>query len=295
MIVALVAGFGVGLALMGMAAGLRPVHRSALSVLEALAPRRRVLSQPIGRRPDRVLGARLAATLEARGWLPERMGTACRAAQTSVEEVLAEALLGGILGLTIPAAAAALAAAAGIAMPMALPAWAALALGAVGACLPFYALRASAMRARRAARTVMAAYLDLVVLCLAGGMGIEGALHAAARIADDEFSGRIGAALDLARDAGHTPWEALADLGEDVGVGELSELAAAVRLAGTEGAKIRSTLSVKAASIRRHELADAEAAANAVTERLFLPGSLLLVGFLLFLGYPAIARITGGG
>lgn len=294
MTVALVTGLGVGLGLMGMIAGLRPAPRSALSVLDTLAGRSRSIPQSTGRRADRVLGARLAATLDARGWLPAPVGAACRAARTSVEEVFAEALLGVTVGLTIPAAAAAMAAVAGVTMPLALPAWAALALGAVGACLPFYALRSSAMRARRAARTVMAAYLDLVVLCLAGGMGIEGALHAAARIADDEFSARIGAALDLARDAGRTPWEALCELGEDVGVGELAELAAAVRLAGTEGAKIRSTLSAKAASIRRHELADAEADANATTERLFLPGALLLVGFLLFLGYPAIARITGG-
>jgi hypothetical protein len=79
-----------------------------------------------------------------------------------------------------------------------------------------------------------------------------------------------------------------------LGVGELSEIAAAVSLAGSEGARIRSTLTAKAASIRRHELADAEAEANAVTERLFLPGVLLLVGFLLFIGYPAYARIAGG-
>ena len=141
---------------------------------------------------------------------------------------------------------------------------------------------------------VTAAYLDLVVLALAGGMGIEGALHAAAAVAQGDFSSRVVDALELARDAGETPWQALADLGEDLGVPELVELAAAVRLAGTEGARIRNTLAVKAASMRRHELAEVETEANTVTERLFLPGVLLLVGFLVFVGYPAVARITGG-
>ena len=38
----------------------------------------------------------------------------------------------------------------------------------------------------------------------------------------------------------------------------------------------------------------AEAEANALTERLFLPGAFLLVGFLLFVGYPAFTRIASG-
>ena len=31
-----------------------------------------------------------------------------------------------------------------------------------------------------------------------------------------------------------------------------------------------------------------------MTERLFLPGALLLLGFLLFIGYPAFSRILTG-
>jgi hypothetical protein len=68
----------------------------------------------------------------------------------------------------------------------------------------------------------------------------------------------------------------------------------AVSLAGTEGARVRSTLAAKAASIRRHELADAETDANTITERLFIPGVLLLIGFVIFIGYPAVARLTAG-
>ena len=77
-------------------------------------------------------------------------------------------------------------------------------------------------------------------------------------------------------------------------VPELVELATTVQLAGTEGARIRQSLTARAASLRRHEQADAESAANAMTERLFLPGALLLLGFLLFIGYPAFQRILGG-
>jgi Flp pilus assembly protein TadB len=289
------AGLGVGLGLLGVVAGLRPVPRSAGMVLRSLHGQRRpVRVAPVGRRPDRMLGSWLAESLERRGWAPTTIVSSARAAQTSLETICAEAVLGVLCGLVAPLAATAVARVGGIRTPVVLPIWSALVLAVGGAALPFVVLRAAAVRARKSARTVVAAYLDLVVLCLAGGMGIEGALHAAAGIADDEFSVRIGASLERARDAGETPWEALSELGEELGVTELTELAAAVRLAGTEGARIRSTLSVKADSIRRHELAAAEAEANTVTERLFLPGVFLLVGFLLFVGYPAVARITAG-
>lgn len=125
-------------------------------------------------------------------------------------------------------------------------------------------------------------------------MGVEGALQSAASVGDDPILLRLASAIEQARDRGEPPWVSLARLGETIGVGELVELSAAISLAGTEGARIRSTLSARAATIRRHELSETESEANAMTERLFLPGTLLLVGFLIFIGYPAFARIAGG-
>jgi tight adherence protein C len=104
----------------------------------------------------------------------------------------------------------------------------------------------------------------------------------------------MSVALSICRDTGEPPWEALSRVGETLGIVELSELAATVGLAGMEGTRVRATLVARAASIRRHELANAEAEANALTEKLFVPGSFLLVGFLLFIGYPAFTRIAAG-
>jgi len=141
---------------------------------------------------------------------------------------------------------------------------------------------------------VVGSFVDLVVLSLAGGVGIDGALHTASQVSTDWAAQRMGRTLLAARDGGSTPWEALAGLGRALGVSELVELATTVQLAGTEGERIRESLTARSASLRRHEQADAESAANAMTERLFLPGALLLLGFLLFIGYPAFQRILGG-
>lgn len=294
MIAVVLAGLGSGIALLGLVAAWRPAPPSVASLLQTLdGPRSPGAATGSGSRPDRVLGLRLARSFGARGWIPDTVSSWSAAAGTPLDDLGAEVVLCGLSGVLLPPLVALVARVGGVSVPLTLPAGSSLVLGLGGAVLPILVVRHAATGARRSARAAVAGYLDLVVLCLAGGMGIEGALHAAAGIADDRFSLDVAAALDNARTAGDTPWNALSSLGDRLGITELGELAAAVRLAGTEGARIRSTLSVKAASIRRHELAEAETEANAVTERLFLPGVFLLVGFLLFVGYPAVARITG--
>lgn len=165
---------------------------------------------------------------------------------------------------------------------------------AAGMAIPVARLRRRAHQARRQAVRAVGTTLDLVVMCLAGGMGVEGALQAAAGIGDDPFSRRLSTALAAAATAGVAPWDRLAALGDELGVAELVELGSAIALAGTEGARVRSTLAAKADALRTRQLATEETAANTVTERMFLPGVLLLIGFLLFIGYPAVARILSG-
>jgi tight adherence protein C len=77
-------------------------------------------------------------------------------------------------------------------------------------------------------------------------------------------------------------------------VSDLQDLAASMRLAGEQGARIRSSLAAKAASLRGQQLARAEASAQAVSERMAVPNVLMFLGFLAFAGYPAIVSIIGG-
>lgn len=179
-------------------------------------------------------------------------------------------------------------------VPAGVPIVVALVAAPVSVGVVLLALAERAKERRRHFRAVVGSTVDLVVLSLAGGLGIEGALLAATQVSPDWAARQMGRALLQARDSGESPWHALGRLGTRLSVPELEELASSLELAGTEGAKIRQTLSAKAASLRRHEQAEAESAANATTERLFLPGALLLIGFLFFVGYPAFSRILGG-
>jgi hypothetical protein len=131
-------------------------------------------------------------------------------------------------------------------------------------------------------------------VALAGGGGVETALADAASVGSGWAFASLRRALEEARLARQTPWVALGRLGQELGVDELSELAASVALAGTEGAKVRASLAAKSASLRTHELAEAETADQAATERMSLPVVLLFAGFLLFLGYPAVEKVLTG-
>jgi len=161
----------------------------------------------------------------------------------------------------------------------------------IGALLPIQELRTHAKKSRKHFIRILAVFVELVALGQAGGMGLEGALDAAASLSDDWALQAIRNSLSEARAAGKPPWSGLEQLSSKISVPQLRELANSLLLAGTEGARVRRSLRVKANSLRRHQLADLESNANMVTEKLFLPSILLMAGFMLFISYPAIEKV----
>jgi tight adherence protein C len=164
--------------------------------------------------------------------------------------------------------------------------------GMAGTTIPIWELRRSAGKERERFLHGFSCWLELVALAQAGGMGIESALEAACRVSPDAAFVRIRQALDHARHSGATPWAELGLLGSELGIDELSELAASLGLAGVEGARIRVSLTAKSDSLRRRQMSEAESRANSTTERLFLPSILLMGGFLIFILYPAGVGLT---
>jgi Flp pilus assembly protein TadB len=213
---------------------------------------------------------------------------------TSWDELASKMVIAGGGGLVLPPLLWVLARWAGVLLPPVVPFVLAVVAVPAGLSLPIAELFGRARHRRRHVRVVVGTFVDLVVLGLAGGVGVEGAMFAASQVSSDWAAKRMARALSKARDSGQSPWLALGQLGEEIGVNELVELSTTLQLAGTEGARIRQSLMARSTALRRHEQADAESEANAMTERLFLPGTLLLVGFLLFVGYPAFSRILGG-
>jgi Flp pilus assembly protein TadB len=166
--------------------------------------------------------------------------------------------------------------------------------GALGGCaVSAYSLRRLAGAERKRFLRALGCWLDLVAMAQAGGMGVESALQSSAEIALDRGFQLLRSALERSRVASISPWQGLSRLGRELGVAQLEEIGSILGLAGTEGARVRATLAAKSASMRRRQLADAQAEANATTERLFLPSIVLMLAFMLFLMYPAAVRLLG--
>ncbi|WP_257231868.1 type II secretion system F family protein [Streptomyces sp. Rer75] len=197
-----------------------------------------------------------------------------------------------LTGLLLPAVVELLLTLGGRPLPWTMPLAGALAFAVGGFLLPDAMVRSEAAKRRAAFRHALSAFLNLVHLLLAGGAGVDGALADAARVGHGWAFQHLGRALDLARLTRTSPWATLGQLGDELDINELSELAAALSLAGTEGAKVRTSLAAKAAALRHQGGSEAEAEANAATERMTLPAALMAVGFIVFVFYPALTHVT---
>jgi tight adherence protein C len=226
--------------------------------------------------------------------LPGRVRADLAVVGRTPERHLAEKVSLGLFGLLLVPAFAGVLALGGTAVNWVLPLWVAVIMAAAGFVLPDLGIHTEATKRRADFRHALGSFLDLVVIALAGGAGVEGALTEAAAIGQGWAFAQLRRALEEARLTRTPPWGPLGRLGTELGVHELSELAASVALAGAEGAKVRASLAAKATSIRSHALADAQADAEAMSERMSLPVVVLFAGFLLFVGYPALAHVLTG-
>jgi tight adherence protein C len=226
--------------------------------------------------------------------LPTRVRSDLFVLGRSPERHLAEKTTLAIVGLLLVPAMAGLLALGGTPVSWVLPAWVAVIAAAAGFFAPDLGIHGEAAKRRADFRHALGSFLDLVVIALAGGAGVESALADAAAVGQGWAFGQLRRALEEARLTRTPPWGPLGRLGQALGVDELSELAASVALAGAEGARVRASLAAKATSLRSHALADAQADAEAMSERMSLPVVVLFAGFLLFVGYPALAHVLAG-
>lgn len=210
------------------------------------------------------------------------------------ERHFGEKVLLGVFGFALPSLMSLFMSLGGVAVSWAMPTFGGVALGVVFFFVPNLTLRSEADERRQDFRHALGSFLDLVVIGLAGGAGVESALADAASIGRGWAFEQIHNALEVTRLTGETPWAALSRLGDELDIPELPELAASVSLAGTEGARVRDSLAVKAQGIREHTMADQEYAAQSATEKMALPAVLLFVGFLILIGYPAMDAVLNG-
>jgi pilus assembly protein TadC len=218
-----------------------------------------------------------------------------RAVDKPIEVHAYEKLVGGLAGLFLPLGFAAVLAVGGVSMSIGWVAALAVGFGVGGFAWPDFGLSERIEGRRRDFRHSLSAYLDLVTIILAGGGGLETALQTSADLGEGWAFSEIRAALRKAQVTNRTPWDVFDELGQELGVDELRELAAAAHLAGDQGARIRASLAAKADSMRAAQTAGIEAQAEAATEKMLLPVVTLVVGMILFIGFGVVQAISTPG
>ena len=283
------AGTGVLLLLSGLVPTRLPLQR-ALARLDEVPVRQTESSDP---RWIAVLGAPLVDTSVGRV-LTTSVRQDLEVLERSPQEHLARHLLLVTVALLWAPATFALMTIGGVDVSWTLPLWVSLVFGSAALVVPTLAVRAEAATRRRSFRHALGCFLDLVAVRLAGGAGVDSALAGSAAAGEGWAFAQLRRCLTEARLRGEPSWQGLATLGEEIGITELQELAASAGLAGDEGARVRISIAAKARAIRMRGLADAEGAAQSASERMSLPVVLLMTGFIVFLGYPAIAQVING-
>lgn len=289
--VLVLAGAGIGVGILILAASLRRPLPSLTDVMARVATPRSLdedgdrnhrLAVSLGRAVglDRLVTDTVRRDLRALGRIPE--------------DHIARSLLTTLELGAVPPVLTAVMAAESVRLGFAVPAVVTVLFAVAGALMPTAALHSEAERRRRSFKHALGAYFNLVGVNVAAGKGVEGALETAAAGGQGPAFAEIRQALYRAKVTGETPWAGLDRLGEEVGIAELRELAATVSLAGDVGAKVRDSLAAKASTLRSRGLAEIEEAANAANERMSLPVVLLVVAFIVFIGYPAVFRIVHG-
>lgn len=276
---------GVGALVARIDAGNRSMSTQIASQLELAVGGSRVQTW------QAALGDRMEVVAAERGWRLGRVRADLALMNRSVGAFLATKIIAGVGLFVLAPVLWALLRLLGVPLPIAIPVVIALVLGGLGFFLPDLVLRSEAADRRREFRRIVGVFLDLVAMNLAGGRGLPEALLSASTISDHWAVVRIRQELANARLFGTTPWAALGDLGEAIDVEELKDLAGALALAADDGAKIRQSLSARAASMRRRELADAEGEAGEKSQSMLVAQLVICAAFMVFLGYPAVAQL----
>jgi tight adherence protein C len=220
------------------------------------------------------------------------LATDLRMLGRSPDQQVAQMVAYGLAGLFWAPLVAAGARLIGVDLPLAIPAWLAVAGAVAMVVVPYRRVRKDAAEARAAFCHALSAFCDVAAMALSAGQETHGALFEAAATGSGPAFDELSSALHTGFLAGRRPADSLVQLGRDLGIEDLVELGGTIALAETEGAPVGDTVAAKARSIRERLIADIEREAASATERMAIPGAMLMIGFLWFIAFPALYLIV---
>jgi tight adherence protein C len=195
----------------------------------------------------------------------------------------------GVGGLFGPAFVLAVGQALGVVpLGIALPVGAAVAAAGAAPLLVHAAMRTTAGEIRRDLRDQLSAYLDVVTMLLAGNVGNEGALRQAASSGDGRLFVELRHRILVAETSNRSLVSALAQLGDDLQLLELQQIAASAALGASAGAPVARSLAAKCATLRSALASEQETEARIRTGKITVPLVGMSVLIMAAVIYPAL-------
>ncbi len=215
-----------------------------------------------------------------------------RVVDYGVETVVYHQILTTIAGFTLPLVLAFLILPlGGLTVPPTVAVLVAVAFAAGGAWLPLQSLRADAQARRREFGAALAQYISFVEVMVSGGNSIDASFEYGAELGDGWAWDELRFAIASASSATMAPYRALHDLGEDLGVVELTNLARRLEQTQSTGSAIGPALRSLADSLGRDQARQVKVADDEVTEKMTFPLMVVLCSLLLFFGIAAVSAI----
>ncbi|QMU76161.1 type II secretion system F family protein [Streptacidiphilus sp. PB12-B1b] len=286
----IVAGAVVGLGLALIVSQLRAAPPDLGTVLERMQPRAGLgrpaapagLLDRIGLPLVTVRGVRIPEQqLALTGRTPSRF--------------MATKVLCALIGLAVPPYLQLFTVLLGVHVSLLLSLGGALVLAGVLWFLPDWSLKGQAEEARTEYLHAISAYLELVAMERAADHGPAESLRRAATVGRSPAFRQFATAMEGAALDRQPPWVGLNTLGQRLGLTALTDLADIMQVSGADGASIYTALRARAHNLRSELLAAEQARAAVESERMVIPGTVLVMLMTLLIAYPAVAEMFSGG
>ncbi len=252
---------------------------------------RRQASPEMGQRLD-TRGRALGASGAADWSLYRDLGRDLRVVDYGIETVLYHQTLLGITGLAFPLILClVILPIGGLTVPPLVALLLAVAGGLGGVYLPIQSLRADAEARRREFAAGLSQYLSFVDVMVSGGNSIDGSFEFAAELGQGWMWDELRFAIASASSATLAPYRALQELGHELGVQELTNLARRLEQTQSTGSAIGPALRSLADALNRDQARHVKIADDEVTEKMTFPLMVVLCSLLIFFGIAAVSAI----
>ncbi|MEM7273164.1 MAG: hypothetical protein AAF547_08810 [Actinomycetota bacterium] len=180
---------------------------------------------------------------------------------------------------------------AGLSTPPLVAALLSVAVAAAGFYLPLHTLRQDAAARRREFAAALSHYVSFVDVLVSGGNSIDGSFEFAADLGRGWVWDELRFAIASASSATLAPYRALRDLGDELGVVELTNLARGREANPWPGAAIGPALRSLADGLAKDQARQVKIADDEVTEKMTFPLMVVLTSLLTFFGIAAVTAI----